>query len=144
MAKSVSDNTASSRPPRKLPKTAWKKGQPSPNPKGAPKRGQSWTELIKEYGELTPSEAAAKSLELSKQFLKIGDGVTLKQAVVMRVYASLLFEPQPGLLNAFLERAEGKVADKIVIDDWRKDAESVGIDADALIKDLFAKVVPPE
>lgn len=92
--------------------TSWKPGQ-SGNPAGAPKRGQSWTELIKEYGELTPSEAAAKSLELSKQLLSIGDGVTLKQAVILRVYASLLFEPQPGLFNAFVERAEGKVKDQV-------------------------------
>ncbi len=41
----------------------------------------------------------------------IGDGVTLKQAVVLRVFSALMFDPQPGLLNAFMERAEGKVKD---------------------------------
>ena len=90
----------------------WKKGQ-SGNPKGAPKRGESWTEIIKRVGEMTPSEAAARSLELSKQLLKIGEGVTLKEAVVLRVYGALLFEPQPGLLNTFIERAEGKLAQPI-------------------------------
>ena len=89
---------------------------------------------------MTPSEAAAKSLELSQQLLKIGDGVTLKQAVVLRVYASLLFEPQPGLFNTLLERAEGKVADKLIVDDWREEARKLGADPDALVADLFSKV----
>src|SRR5690348_13759826 len=96
--------------------TSWKKGDPSPNPAGAPKRGESWAELIKQYGDLTPSEASALSLELAKKLLAIGDGMTLKQAVVLRVYADLLHAPTPGLLNALMERADGKVADKLQID----------------------------
>jgi hypothetical protein len=119
----------------------WPKGV-SGNPKGAPKRGQSWSEIITEYGELTPSQAAEKSLALAKQFLSIGDGVTLKQAVIMRVYASLLFEPTPGLFNAFMERTEGKVADKLILDDWRKDATAAGLDPDSLAAELFARVAP--
>lgn len=97
----------------------WKKGGASPNPLGAPKRGESWAEIIKRVGELTPSEAAARSLELAKRLLSIGDGVTLKEAVVLRVYSSLLFEPQPGLFNAFMERTEGKVKQPIEVDDLR-------------------------
>jgi len=72
--------------------------------------------------------------------LTIGDGVTLKQAVILRVYASLLFEPQPGLLNSFMDRADGKLVDKIELYDWRKDAAAVGLDPDALAADLFSKV----
>ncbi|MEK7500022.1 MAG: hypothetical protein AAB649_05455, partial [Patescibacteria group bacterium] len=90
----------------------WPKGK-SGNPKGAPKRGESWTEIIKRYGEMTPGEAAQESIELARRFLAIGEGVTLKQAVVLRVYAALLFEPQAGLLNAFMERAEGAVARRL-------------------------------
>src|SRR3990172_5876691 len=88
--------------------TSWKPGQ-SGNPKGSPKRGESWAEIIKRYGEMTPGEAAQESMELARKLLSIGEGVTLKQAVVLRVYAALLFEPQASLLNAFLDRAEGKV-----------------------------------
>ena len=62
---------------------------------------------------MTAPEAAAVSLELSKQFLKIGSGITLKQAVVLRVYAALLFDPNPGLLNSFMDRVEGKVKDQV-------------------------------
>lgn len=114
MAKSKSDNTQPADKKRKAPKTAWKKGQ-SGNPKGAPKRGESFTEIIKRVGNETPSEAAAVSLELAQKFLSIGDGVTLKEAVIRRVYGSLLFDPQPGLLNAFMDRAEGKLKDEIAV-----------------------------
>lgn len=100
------NKVSANRQKRKAPKSAWKPGN-SGNPKGAPKRGESWTEIIKRVGDLTPSEAAATSLELAKQLLKIGDGLTLKEAVVLRVYGALLFEPNPGLLNAFMNRAEG-------------------------------------
>lgn len=89
----------------------WKPGQ-SGNPKGAPKRGQSWAEIIKEIGELTPDEARAMSQKIFAQ-IQLGNEITLKQAVVLRVYASMLFEPQPGLINAFMDRADGKVSQPI-------------------------------
>jgi hypothetical protein len=109
----------------------WKKGGPSPNPAGAPRRGQSWKEIIQEIGEMTPDEARAVSEKIFEQ-VKLGNEITLKQAVVMRVYAALLFEPQPGLLNAFMERVEGKVAQPItdMTDDEIRQfiASEIGID----------------
>ena len=107
-----SANTQSAHTKRKPPKTAWKKGQ-SGNPSGAPKRGESWAEIIKYVGDLTPNEAAEMSQQVAGKLRSIGDGVTLKQAVVLRVFAALMFEPQPGLLNAFMERTEGKVKDQV-------------------------------
>lgn len=130
------------KPKRKAPSTAWKPGQ-SGNPKGAPKRGESWQEIIKRYGELTPPEAAELSLELTKKLLSIGDGVTLKQAVVLRVYADLLYEPNPGLLNSFMERAEGKVSQPIEVT-WRDEAKAAGLppeEIDAMAEELFKKAM---
>ena len=95
---------------KKRPQT-WKPGQ-SGNPAGGPKRGQSWKEIIAEIGQLTPDEAREMSQKIFAN-IHLGNEVTLNQAVVLRVYASLLFEPQPGLLNAFMERVEGKVAQPI-------------------------------
>lgn len=94
--------------------TAKPRGKPFPkgvsgNPKGAPKRGESWAEIIKAFGDLTPIEAAEKAHEIGKQLRKYGGDLTLKQAVVVRIYAALLFEPQAALLNSFMDRAEGKV-----------------------------------
>ena len=90
----------------------WKPGQ-SGNPAGAPKRGESWKEIVAKIGNMTPREAADHCNEIAKQIRKIGDGITLKEAVVLRVYTALLFEPQPGLLNAIMERDEGKVTQPI-------------------------------
>jgi hypothetical protein len=94
------------------------RGKPFPkgvaqNPKGAPKRGESWAEIIKRIGDMTPIEAADHANEVAKQLRKIGGGITLKEAVVVRVYASLLFEPTASLLNTFMERAEGKITEPI-------------------------------
>jgi hypothetical protein len=108
----MSKITANSKP------TAKPRGKPFPkgvsgNPKGAPKRGESWGEIIKRIGDMTPVEAADYANEIAKQLRKIGSGITLKEAVVVRVYAALLFEPQASLLNSFMERAEGKVVQPI-------------------------------
>jgi len=91
---------------KKRPQT-WKPGQ-SGNPDGAPKRGESWAEIITRIGDMTPIAAAEYCKAIAAKLKKIGDAVTLKEAVVMRVYAALLFEPTPGLLNSFMDRVEGK------------------------------------
>lgn len=114
--------TATKKKPRGRPFTG--RDDPRANKKGAPKRGESWAEIIKRVGEYTPSEAAERSLSLAKQLLEIGDGMTLKEAVIMRIYASLLFEPQPGLFNAFMDRTEGKVTQPIEVNDLRDKADS--------------------
>lgn len=128
--------------PTKRGNPTWKKGGPSPNPAGAPKRGESWAEIIKRVGEYTPPEAAARSLELAKKLLSIGDGVTLKEAAILRVYGAILFEPQPGLLNILIERAEGKVSDKLEITDWRAEAQAAGLDPDEVLRAFQAKQAP--
>lgn len=123
---------------RKPTPASWKKGIPSPNPKGAPKRGESWAELIKRVGDMTPVEAATRSLELGKQLLEYGDGLTLKEAVVLRVYGAMLFEPQGGLFNSLMDRADGKVAQPIDLG-WKEKAKQNGIDPDKLQTRLVAE-----
>ncbi len=44
---------------------------------------------------------------------KFPKNVQLKYLVVTRVFASLMFEPSSGLLKEFLDRMEGKVAEKV-------------------------------
>lgn len=132
----VTANTKKAAKPRGKP---WPKGV-SGNPKGAPKRGESWAEIIKRVGEYTPSEAAERSLELAKKLLTIGDGVTLKEAAILRVFGATLFEPQPGLLNILIERAEGKVADRLEVYDWREDARAHGKDPDKIVAALASEL----
>lgn len=128
--------------PQKRNQTSWKKGQASPNPAGRPSTGESWADLIKKYGDMTAAEVAELSLELAKDYLKMGEGVTLKQGVVLSVFRSLLHEPQPGLFNALMERAEGKVPDKLLVDDWRAALQAKGIDSDKVLDDVVENVTP--
>lgn len=93
-------------------KTSWKEGE-SGNPKGAPKRGESWTEIIKFYGDMTPQEAAEHATKIAGKLRTMGDHLTLKQAVVLKVYVSLADEPTASLLNSFMDRAEGKVREQV-------------------------------
>ena len=96
--------------PRGKPFTG--KGDPR-NGKGRPPNGESWAELIKQVGEMTGDEVASFAGVLGKEFAKLPKEVTLKTLTVIRVYGALLNDPQPGLLNAFMDRAEGKVKDVI-------------------------------
>lgn len=120
---------------RKPPRSAWKPGQ-SGNPAGAPKRGESWAEMIKRVGELTPGEAAERSLELAKRLLDIGDGVTLKEAVVLRVYSAMLFEPDGRLWGQMMDRAEGKVPQATLTMTWQDYLKQKGYDPSAVFEHL--------
>ena len=55
---------------------SWKKGQPSPNPKGRPSTGKSLTELMKEHLEKIPegSEVSYKEAFISKVFARAYEG----------------------------------------------------------------------
>lgn len=121
--------TANSKAKAKPRGTPWPKGV-SGNPAGAPKRGESWAEIIAAIGEMTDAE-----------FVKLKHAhPTQKQQVVMQAYLSLKNDPQPGIFNAFMDRVDGKVADKLQIEDWRTEAAAAGYDPDALVADLFKKV----
>lgn len=124
--------------------TAKPRGRPFPkgtsgNPAGAPKRGESWAEIIKQFGDMTPVEAADLTAKIAGKLRNYGDALTLKQAVVMRIYAALLFEPQPGLLNAFMDRADGKVADRVDVTSGGEVPENLSIPSE-LIAPSFSHV----
>ena len=108
---SANKTTAQRAAAKKRPQT-WKKGQ-SGNPKGAPKRGESWAELITKYGNMTGNEVATIAGYMAKEFKRLPEGVTLKELVVMRVYGQMINEPSPGLLSAFMDRTDGKVRESI-------------------------------
>lgn len=118
---------------KKRPQT-WKKGQ-SGNPTGAPKRGESWREIVKTIGDLTPKEAADYCRAVAGKIAEIGDQVTLKEAVILRVYTALLFEPDARLLNAIMDRDEGKVNQPVTVT-WREQAAQQGYDPDQLFTDM--------
>lgn len=92
----------------------WPEGV-SGNPAGAPKRGESWAEVIKDITDKTPEEVLAEldSGELAAAYRKFPRHVLIKRLIIMRVVAALMFEPQSGLLNSFMERADGKVLEQL-------------------------------
>lgn len=112
----------------------WKPGQ-SGNPKGAPKRGQSWKEIVKEVGNLTPKEADDYCHVIAQKIKSIGDDVTLKQAVILRVFTALLFEPDARLLGLIMDRDEGKVTQPVTEVPWREYVKQLGYDPDVLLRE---------
>lgn len=107
----MTENSERKREPRRRSSGTWTAGK-SGNPKGGPKRGESWAEIIKHVANMDGAQAAAMAKQWATSF-KGFEGVTLKEAVVLRVFVSLLNEPTPGLLTAFMERAEGKLAQTV-------------------------------
>lgn len=97
--------------PRGKPFTG--RDDPRSNNKGRPPTGESWAELIKEVGSMTGDQVASFAGVLGREFAKLPKDVTIKTLTVIRVFGALLNDPQPGLLNAFMERVEGKVKDVV-------------------------------
>jgi hypothetical protein len=100
---------------RKLSPTAWKKGQ-SGNPKGRPKDGESWAAIIKAVGEMYPNDILAfvgTNNDLGKVIAQLPKNVQMKYLVTARVFSALMFEPTAGLWKELMERADGKVGDKL-------------------------------
>ena len=99
---------------RKAPPHAWKPGQ-SGNPKGRPKDGQSWAAVWKECTEKTPAEVLSlinTSNDLGKAFKSYPPNVQMKYLVALRALSALMFDPQASMLNAIMDREDGKVAEK--------------------------------
>lgn len=97
--------------------TSWKPGQ-SGNPRGRPPEGESWAAVIKKISNMTGDEAAryfSIAAELSKPLAKL-QGVVLKDAIVARCFVALMFEPQAAMLNALMDRAEGKLSQSVPTD----------------------------
>src|SRR3970282_2303664 len=110
---------------RKLPKTAWKKGT-SGNPRGGrPKADPTLCAIFAEIGNLTGKAAAKRCHSIAGQLAGIGGEVTLKEAVAMRVYSALLFEPSGRLLEKVMDRMEGRLPIPMNID-WRGEVERMG------------------
>jgi hypothetical protein len=89
------------------------KGSAALNVDGAPKRGDSWAETIKLVGEMDGPSIAALWDTQHREFGKLPEGITMKQLVVMTVYAALLREPSPGNWRELMDRAEGPVKELV-------------------------------
>jgi len=109
MTKTVANKKKAGTPHR------WPKGV-SGNPAGRAKDGESWAAIIKEVGDLYPEDIIAfvgDNNDLGRELKHLPKGVQMKYLVTARVFAALMFEPNPRLWTGLMDRAEGKVADKI-------------------------------
>jgi hypothetical protein len=125
---------------RKPSPSAWKKGQ-SGNPKGRPADGESWAATIKRISGMTGEEASSYVVAVAKQ-LKPLKGVTLKEAVVMRCFAALMFEPQAAMFNAIVDRAEGKMPQGFFdVSQLMSKARELGLTDDAIRSDPLLSAI---
>jgi hypothetical protein len=119
----------------------WPKGV-SGNPKGAPKRGESWSEIITMIGNLTPVEASEWSASIAKRLRPIGDKVTLREAAVLSAYAAVIFDPSASTLNFLADHAEGRLPTTHVrLTDWRDEAKEAGLDPTEVEEELIAEIM---
>jgi hypothetical protein len=108
------DNTATSTPkapPQRDEKGRWLPGTPSPNPAGAPKRGQSWAETIRRITDMTRDELIAhvggEKTALGRQLKELPPGVPMKDAVILIGLIGFGRDPQASMFNALANREEG-------------------------------------
>ena len=107
-------NTKKTAKPRGKP---WPKGV-SGNPAGRPKDGESWAAIIKLVGDMYPDDILAfvgTKNDLGRAVAQLPKQVQMKYLITTRVFAALMFEPTSGLWKELMERAEGKVTDKVEI-----------------------------
>jgi hypothetical protein len=128
-------------------KGRWVKGCATPNPAGRPKDGESWSGIIREISEMTVEDVVnliGKNNDLGRSFAQMPKNVQMKKLITARVMASLMFEPTSGLWNSLMERAEGKVPDRLdvtskdekILDDSQLDR------AMSTLADAIGKIVP--
>ena len=92
---------------QKITKTSWKKGQKSPNPKGAPHAWETYATLIRRY-----------NLDSIDDLLKIDVAkIPLKHAMVIKILKENYFSENtdPRLLQWASDREDGKVKDELDI-----------------------------
>ena len=114
--------------PKRDAQGRWVKGTDPPNPTGRPKDGESWSGILQVIGDMYTDdilEFIPKNNPLGKEIAKMPKNVQMKYLVGIRVYAQLMFDPSSGLLNALLDRLEGKVTQAI---DMTTKGEKIGND----------------
>ena len=88
------------------------KGQ-SGNPKGAPKRGQSWKEILNEIGELDGAQAMERAGMIFRDLKKYPKGVTLKELSAISYFIRMINDPNGSLLSVVADRTDGKVVSPV-------------------------------
>lgn len=120
----------------------WVKGTPAPNPKGAPKRGQSWQETIRHLTDMDRDELVAyvggEKTTLGKTLREIPAGIPIKDVMILIALVQFGREPDARMLSVLMDREEGKpkqvvdLAGSVSIDGLQKQLDKAyGSDSNA-------------
>lgn len=71
---------------------------------------------------------------LATSYRSLGDKITLKEAVVLRIFLALISEPEGEMLDRTMNRSDGPVAQTVNVN-WRQQLEEIGAG------DLFEQLV---
>ena len=117
-------------------------------------RHSSWSALIKKVSSMTVREAQAYFGEAAASLDSYSSDLPLRELMVFRAITDFLQAPSPSMLNLFMEREDGKVAQPIEGNlnvnnlDWRVLAEQLGVtqeeamsEAARLIEQLNGKAI---
>lgn len=80
---------------------------------GAPRKGQSWAEVIKRITDMTREEAmeyVGANTRLGKLLKELPPNVPIKDALILASIVAFGREPNASMLNALADREEGKPA----------------------------------
>ena len=124
-------------------KTAKPRGRPFPkgvsgNPAGRPKDGESWAAIIAAVGNMYPEdilEFIGRNNDLGREIAHLPKNVQMKYLVTARVFAAMMFDPNPRLWASLMDRAEGKVQDRL---DVTSDGEK--IEGDDVRSEILGKL----
>jgi hypothetical protein len=93
MAKSTTGQNSVQKPKRKPPKSSWKKGQ-SGNPKGRAKKGETFSDIIREAAAITDIRTAT------------GARIERKRAVVEKLYSMAIQNGDLGAIKYIIDRVD--------------------------------------
>jgi hypothetical protein len=106
MSKTAANSKKTAKPRGK----PWQPGQ-SGNPTGRPKDGESWAAIIAAVGNMYPDdilEFIGRNNDLGREIAKFPKDVQMKYLVTARIFAALMFDPNPRMWTGLMDRAEGK------------------------------------
>jgi hypothetical protein len=106
------DNSDKNSVKKKVVGRPFVKGQ-SGNPKGAPKRGMSWKEILEQVGNLDGEQALERAGRIFADLKKYPKQVTLKELSAIAYYIRMINDPNGSLLNAVADRTDGKVVQPV-------------------------------